>query len=82
MHNINIRLLSALGILTTVLGNSFPGSSPEIENRTIEQIYAAAKLESGELTVSWGGDGECSVLGSYYEFISCLTFGDRRQPRR
>lgn len=82
MHNINIRLLSALGLLTTVWGNSFPGSNPEIENRTIEQIYAAAKLESGELTVSWGGDGEYSVLGSHHEFISCLTFGDRRQPRR
>lgn len=62
MHSITFRFLSALGLLSTVLGNSFPGSDPGVETRTLDQIYAAAQLESGELTVSWGGDGEYPLL--------------------
>lgn len=83
MLNINIRLLSALGILTAVWGNSFPGSDPAIETRTIEQIYAAAQLESGELTVSWGGDGMLfCAFDPVMNSAHTLTFGNRGQPRR
>lgn len=57
MLNINVRLLSAFGLLGVVCGSSFPGTNPDIDTRTLDQIYAAAQLESGELTVSWGGDG-------------------------
>lgn len=37
--------------------NSYPGHDLAMENRTLDEIYAAAKNESGELIVLWGGDG-------------------------
>ncbi|KAJ5881348.1 uncharacterized protein N7529_000020 [Penicillium soppii] len=36
--------------------NSYPGHDLAMENRTLDEIYAAAKNESGELIVLWGGD--------------------------
>ncbi|KAI5781894.1 hypothetical protein EDC01DRAFT_619413 [Geopyxis carbonaria] len=36
--------------------NSFPGHRAAEEKRSIDQIYAAAKKESGSLKVAWGGD--------------------------
>ncbi|THY14056.1 periplasmic binding protein-like II [Aureobasidium pullulans] len=38
------------------LPNSFPGHAVGIDNRTLDQIYAVAKNETGELIVLWGGD--------------------------
>lgn len=72
MHTFTFRCLSALGLLSTVLGNSFPGSNPGPETRTLDQIYAAAQLESGELTVAWGGDGEYLPFSTHHEFIPRL----------
>jgi hypothetical protein len=40
--------------------NSYPGHELALENRTLDEIYAAAKNETGELIVLWGGDGKCS----------------------
>lgn len=37
--------------------NSYPSHDPAIENRTLDEIYAAAKKETGDLIVLWGGDG-------------------------
>lgn len=37
--------------------NSYPGSDSAVENRTLDQIYAAAQKEGGELVVFSGGDG-------------------------
>ncbi|KAJ5776384.1 uncharacterized protein N7511_001395 [Penicillium nucicola] len=36
--------------------NSYPGHNLALENRTLDEIYAAAKNETGELVVLWGGD--------------------------
>lgn len=33
--------------------------SVEIDSRSLDDIYAAAKQESGPLQVFWGGDGKC-----------------------
>ncbi|THX17310.1 periplasmic binding protein-like II [Aureobasidium pullulans] len=41
------------------LPNSFPGHAVDIDNRTLDQIYAVARNETGELIVLWGGDGGC-----------------------
>ncbi|THY62901.1 periplasmic binding protein-like II [Aureobasidium pullulans] len=38
------------------LPNSFPGHAVDIDNRTLDQIYAVARNETGELIVLWGGD--------------------------
>ncbi|KAL1305775.1 hypothetical protein AAFC00_003942 [Neodothiora populina] len=54
--------LAALGLSAPALAavlphlNSYPGHSPKVDNRTLDEIYAAAKNESGELIVLWGGD--------------------------
>ncbi|RPB10180.1 periplasmic binding protein-like II [Morchella conica CCBAS932] len=58
MHTSTIHLLSTLGLLGTVLGssNSFPGSNVDIDTRSLDDIYEAAKLESGPLRICWGGD--------------------------
>lgn len=69
MPNITIHLLSALGLLSTVFGSSFPGSKTAIETRTLDQIYAAAQLESGDLVVAWGGDGKYLLLPAHHEFV-------------
>ena len=37
--------------------NSYPSHDPAIENRTLDEIYASAKHEMGDLIVLWGGDG-------------------------
>lgn len=50
-----ITLLSLSSV--ALAANSFPGGSVSIENRTLDEIYAVAKAESGPLTVVWGGDG-------------------------
>ncbi|KAJ5413298.1 hypothetical protein N7465_005603 [Penicillium sp. CMV-2018d] len=36
--------------------NSYPSHDPAIENRTLDEIYAVAKKETGDLIVLWGGD--------------------------
>ncbi|EKV11061.1 ABC-type Fe3+ transport system [Penicillium digitatum PHI26] len=36
--------------------NSYPSHDPAIENRTLDEIYASAKHEMGDLIVLWGGD--------------------------
>lgn len=33
-------------------------SGVSLDNRTLDEIYAAAKLETGPLTIAMGGDGE------------------------
>lgn len=45
--------------------NSYPGHDLALENRTLDEIYAAAKSETGELIVLWGGDGMFSVFFTY-----------------
>lgn len=37
--------------------NSYPGHSPAVETRSLDEIYEAAKKEEGSLIVLWGGDG-------------------------
>ncbi|CAG7944783.1 unnamed protein product [Penicillium nalgiovense] len=53
-----ISLWGFLGLAAAALPewNSFPGHSPAIENRSLDQIYATAKKEHGSLVVLWGGD--------------------------
>lgn len=41
--------------------NTYPGHDVVVEARTMDEIYAAAKNESGELVVLWGGDGKDSI---------------------
>lgn len=43
------------------LADSFPGHDIVVDNRTLDEIYAAAQKESGELTVFWGGDGNSCI---------------------
>ncbi|PLB55466.1 periplasmic binding protein-like II [Aspergillus steynii IBT 23096] len=51
-------VLGFLGLAAAALPewNSYPGHSPAVENRTLDEIYAAAKKEQGSLVVLWGGD--------------------------
>lgn len=42
--------------------NSYPSHDPAIENRTLDEIYASAKKETGDLIVLWGGDGNDFTL--------------------
>lgn len=51
--------LASLVHAATPAWNSYPGHSPAVENRTLDEIYEAAKQEQGELIVLWGGDGRC-----------------------
>ncbi|ETI24378.1 hypothetical protein G647_03747 [Cladophialophora carrionii CBS 160.54] len=53
------HLLSASLLLVTVLAgviSSFPGSEPAIDLRTLDEQYALAQNETGDLVVLWGGD--------------------------
>jgi hypothetical protein len=55
------HLFPASLLLVTILAgpiSSFPGSEPTIESRTLDEQYAVAQNETGELVVLWGGDGE------------------------
>lgn len=49
--------------------NTYPGHDVAVEARTMDEIYAAAKNESGELVVLWGGDGKDPALKML--FIAC-----------
>lgn len=66
MRSIEYSLFS-LALVSPVLAavwpasNSFPGHGSTIDNRTLDEIYAAAQKEGGELTVLWGGDGTYKV---------------------
>lgn len=53
--------------------SSFPGSEPAVETRTIDEQYAAARNETGELVVLWGGDGELLKLYMKNLFLLVLT---------
>jgi len=59
--------LSSAAILPKL--NSYPGHDLALENRTLDEIYAATNNESGELIVLWGGDGMDPV--SNFLFIAC-----------
>lgn len=67
MH-ISTYSITLLGLTNSALATvfpqlkSFPKTNPRIENRTLDQIYAAAQHETGELTVLWGGDGKKTYL--------------------
>jgi hypothetical protein len=47
--------------------DSYPGHDLALENRTLDEIYAAAKNETGELIVLWGEDG--MFLFSFFTFL-------------
>lgn len=76
MHTSTIQLLSTLGLLGTVLGssNSFPGSNVDIDTRSLDDIYEAAKLESGPLRICWGGDGIKLMLIKWLSVILVVHY--------
>lgn len=80
MQNIIACLLSVFALSDAVWGNpnSFPGSNPEIETRTLDQIYEAAQLETGELTVLWGGDGTYPLPYQYFHEFTPLLISEKR----
>lgn len=54
--SLSLALLSPVLAAVLPSWNSFPGHDPAIDNRTLDEIYAAAKKEGGVLTVLSGGD--------------------------
>ena len=74
MQSIEYSLFS-LALLSRVLAavwsasNSFPGHGLAIDNRTLDEIYAAARKEGGELTVPWKGDGTYKSSHSLCELL-------------
>lgn len=52
-------LWPAIALRCCVLAQWAPNVAPE--NRSLDQIYAAAQLEQCRLTVSAGGDGESTI---------------------
>jgi hypothetical protein len=47
--------------------NSYPGHDLALDNRTLDELYAAAKNETGELIFLWSGDG--MFLFSFFTFL-------------
>ena len=79
--SLSLALLSPVLAAVLPSWNSFPGHDPAIDNRTLDEIYAAAKKEGGVLTVLSGGDGMYQLESLSPLWSSVDLIWDRNQAR-